>query len=388
MQDTTSIKDSIYPAVETALKNNTNLNNWRRFISKFMQTRQKELFSNMPSKQMYYSENDVQEFFKSTGIDRKIVKEGIKNTYYFKMANFNPSYAKDESTVALLCMVKYFKDNKDDKNLELALINMSFSGKYYPSIFFKHYRFEPAEYVMEYVITHMLSQKYDIIKYGNVIGAIKSVSKTWHETYNSRFNSFHDEDCTYLIQQLHNRIDSFISNIADLYYKAYEDKDIISYDTDDMSDDNYHIADNDSYKVERITQATMKTINTKGINYRNCKISSNDNVKFDELKSIIEMLVNNDSNQPLIKEYISILITLYFVQTKNREVKHTDFIIFAVKPTPNAKNKYVKRRKELLDQILINNSEYFMRRRARPATEAAYYRAVNTYFALTIQDSI
>ena len=388
MQDTTSIKDSIYPIVETALKNNTNLNNWRRFISRFMQTRQKELFSNMPSKQMYYSENDVQEFFKSTGIDRKIVKEGIKNTYYFKMANFNPSYAKDESTVALLCMVKYFKDNKDDKNLELALINMSFSGKYYPSIFFKHYRFEPAEYVMEYVITHMLSQKYDIIKYGNVIGAIKSVSKTWHETYNSRFSSFHDEDCTYLIQQLHNRIDSFISNIADLYYKAYEDKDIISYDTDDMSDDNYHIADNDSYKVERITQATMKTINTKGINYRNCKISSNDNVKFDELKSIIEMLVNNDSNQPLIKEYISILITLYFAQTKNREVKHTDFIIFAVKPTPNAKNKYVKRRKELLDQILINNSEYFMRRRARPATEAAYYRAVNTYFALTIQDSI
>ena len=197
MQDTTSIKDSIYPAIETALKNNTNLNNWRRFISKFIQTRQKELFSNMPSKQMYYSENDVQEFFKSTGIDRKIVKEGLKNTYYFKMANFNPSYAKDESTVALLCMVKYFKDNKDDKNLELALINMSFSGKYYPSIFFKHYRFEPAEYVMEYVITHMLSQKYDIIKYGNVIGAIKSVSKTWHETYNYRFSSFHDEACTY-----------------------------------------------------------------------------------------------------------------------------------------------------------------------------------------------
>ena len=384
-KETTAILDIAYPNVKECLDNKTNINRWKQYMSKFIQKRQKELYSTMPSKQMYYSAEDVNEWYKATGIDKKTINNAIKQTYYAKMANFNPSYAKDDSTIALLCMVKYFKDNKMNNELILSLINISFSGKFYPSVFYKSFRFEPAEYVMDYVVNHMLSNKFDLIKAGNVIGAVRSVSETWINSYSDRFKDFTDEDCTYLVQQLHNRIDSFIHNIAVLYYKAYEDKDYITYDNDDVSEDNYHLADNDSFRLERASQNAIDEITHKGVDYTNCKRSSNDAIKFDELKSILESIFDKQENLPLVREYITLLIALYFQNNISKDVRDLSFISYSIKVTPNSKNKYVLRKKELLDLILLNNSEQFARRRSRAATESAYYRAINAYFALTIQ---
>lgn len=387
MKDTTAILDIAYPEVEEKIK--INLNKYKQFMSKFISNRSKELYSNMPSKQMYYSDNDVAEFFKATGIDINIIKDAISKTYYATIANFNPRYAKDESTVALLCLVRYFKNNHMTKELDLVLINMAFSGKYYPSLFYRSYPIaEPSEHIMEYVINHMLNNKYDIVKQGTVIGAVRSVAKTWSDSYNSRFKDFHDDDCTYLIQQLHNRVGSFVTNIAEIYYKVYEDKNFyITYDSDDVSQDEYHLADNDSFKIERIVQNTMSTLTQNGIDYKVCKIASNDLVKLDELKSIIEMIIANPDNTMLLKEYVALLVTLYFRDNKEKDVRSIRFISYSIKATPNSHDKYILRKKELLDQILINNSEHFTRRRSRVATESAYYRSINAYLSLTIQNS-
>ena len=384
--DTTAILDIAYKEVEQKLSNSNNVSKYKQFVGKYVQKKQKELYSYMPSKQIYYSNEDVDNFFRATNIDKKIIKEAIKETYYYKVPNFNPSYAKDESTVALLCVVRYFLKNKMDKELDISEINIAFSGKMYASVFYKSFRFEPAEYVMDYVINNMLSNKYDIIRYGNVINAVKSVTSTWVQAYPERFNNFSDEDCTYLIQQLRNRINSFMYNIATIYYKAYQDKNIyIAYDTDDVSDDNYHIADNDAFKAQRALDNALSYMANKGIDYPSCKVSCNESIKFDELKSILENIFANKENEPLIKEYITIMISLYFRDSKAKDIRDISFISYSIKPTPNSKDKYVIKKKELLDKILVNNSENFTRRRSRLATESAYYRAINAYFSLITQ---
>lgn len=386
MKDTKAILDIAYPEVENKIKKN--LSKYKTYISKFINTRSDQLYSNMPSKQIYFSQNDENEFFEITGIDKNIITNAIQHTYYYEIANFNPRYAKDEVTVAMLCVVRYFKLKNMKKELELALINLAFSGKYYPSIWYRSFPVtEPQEHIMEYVITHVCTNKYDIVREGNVIGAVKSVAETWLKSYESRFKDFHDDDVTYVIQQLHNRIGSFMTNIAELYYDAYKNKDYITYDSDDVSEDNYHLADSDAFKLSRITENTMNYINSHGINYRVCKMASNDLVKLDELKSIIEMLISNNNNVPVIKEYITLMVVCYFKENKNGDVRDIDFISYSIKAKPNSKDQYVLRQKELIDILLINNSEHFARRRNRNATESAYYRAINAYFALIIQES-
>ena len=105
----------------------------------------------------------------------------------------------------------------------------------------------------------------------------------------------------------------------------------------------------------------------------------------DELKNIIDSVTTNEANIPILKEFISIMVSLYFAQSKGKDILDISFISFSIKPTPNSKDKNVLRKKELMDIILINNSENFQRRRNRKATESAYYRSFNAYMALMIQ---
>ena len=86
----------------------------------------------------------------------------IKETYYSKITDFNPRAAKDEVTVTAMCIIKYFYSKKMTKELDLAMIYLCFSGKFYPSIHYSSYPTAlPADYryVCDYVINNKLSNK-------------------------------------------------------------------------------------------------------------------------------------------------------------------------------------------------------------------------------------
>ena len=386
--DTTSILDIAYPEVVRALSINSNLLKYKQFISKFVQQpkRQEVIFSSIPLR-TYYSTEDVNNWFISTSVDKNIIKQAIKGTYYYSIANFNPRYAKDESTIALLCMVKYFLDNNMENELNLSLVNICFSGKFYPSIFSGKFRFDPSPQIMEYVVNQMMDNKFALIRYGSLINSIKAMAQTWIETYGSdRFKDFTDFDVQYLIQQLHSRLSLFMQNVAELFYKAYENKNnLITYDSDNVTEDDYYIADSDSYKISRIVEAAANEITTKGIDYICAKRASNNLVNETELISILDSLLANKDNIPLVREFINLLVTLYFQDNPSKDINDIAFITYSIKPTPNTKNKYMLRKKELLENMLLNNSDNFARRRSRIATESAYFKSFNAYFALLIQ---
>lgn len=387
MKDTKAILTEAYPAIEEGLKKNTA--KYKKYLSEFINRNSDILYSNIPSKQLYFSQTDCDNYFKAINVNPNIIKNAISHTYYYEIGNFNPRYAKDETTIALICTIRYYFLHNMKKELELALINTAFSGKYYPSIWHGSFQVTaPYEHIMEYALTHLATNKFDIVREGSVIGAIKSISTTWLNSYKDRFKDFHDDDVVYVVQQLHNRIRSFMNNIAELYYDAYENKDAyITYDSDDVSEDNYHMANSDSLLIDRYVNATMNYLNSHGLNYKICKLASNDLVKFDELKGIIDMLTRDNKNIPMIKEYISLMISTYYLDTGKKNIEDVDFISYSITPKPNSKNTYHLKLKELSEKMLINNAANFSRRRSRNATESAYFRAFNAYFALLIQEA-
>lgn len=387
--DTTAILDIAYPHVEQALSNKNNVNTYKKFMADILQSGKRHdiLFSSIPA-MILYSTTDVNGWFKSTNIDKSIISSAIKQTYYYKISNFNPRYAKDESTVAILCAIRYFLLHKMEGELNLALVNLAISGKFYPSVFYGKFKYKPAPHIMEYVVNQLMSPRYDLVRTGSVIGALKSITGTWIDTYKSdRFKEFTDYDVQYVIQQLHSRLVLFMKNISDLFYQVHDDKGVfITYDSDNVTEDDYHLADNDTMRISRIVDNAVDEIVTKNIDYVMTKRSSNNLVSHNELNNIIESLVNNRDNIPLIKEFITILVTLYFQNyPNNRSVKDISFISFSIRPTPNTKDPYALRKREITDLMLINNAANFARRRNRAATESAYYKAFNAYFALMIQ---
>lgn len=377
------VKD-IYPLIETALKKNQA--KYKRNIQSFIEERSKELYDIAPYTRIYFGQKDIDSFFRAIGIRESQVKQCLTKTYYWNI-RFNPQAAKDPFTVAMIMVIRYYILKGDRKNAEISAIYLAFSGKFYPSIHYSKFPVvQPIEYkhVMDYVVNNMLTQKFDLKREGSVFGAVRSICITWLNTYEDLFKDPDDEDIADLIQQLHGRIKSFMGNIASLYYKAYEDGNYISYDSDSENDDNYRIADTDSLRAERIVENTMAAINNNNVDIKLCSMASDQNVKVAEVQSIIESIQSEPANIPIIKELLRIIVNEYFVNSTVKDVNSLEFVRVSIAAKPNTKNKNIIRQKEIIESWLDENSPQYRKRKSRLATKSSYYKSVLTYYVLLI----
>lgn len=391
--NTSAILKEVYPIIEDSLKKN--LISWKRCLSNFISKRSQYLFDTVPADRIYYRDEDKQELFKALKITEAQIKAGIGNTYYANHAHFKPASAKDSVTIVALCIVRYFCLKKDKTNLELAMIYLAFSAKFYPIIhyeFFKVVAPSKYRYIMEYVVNHMLSQKFDLKSKGSVIGAIKSINSTWITSYEKMFKSFDDEDTVYVNEQLFNRIKSFMKNIASLYYEAYKNKDGILYEKDQLPDEGsgdstFNLSTNDSFKLQQYVENTMNTLNTTKIDYKTCTMCVDGNIGVQELSALMETILNNPENLDKIKELITLYIATYLVQANNKDIATVAFLKFTIQPKPNTKDPSLNRIKDIMEELLDDNSVQYRKRKHRIATKLSYHKAIAKYFAFTIINS-
>ena len=383
---TSVVVNNIYPIVSSSLQKNTT--RYRTVVQKFFEARSKEIYDNAPYTRIYFGQNDVDDYFGALKLQERDIEIELSKTYFWNM-NFNPRAAKNSFTECMMCTIRYFLLKNDSKNAELSSIYLAFSGSFYPSI---HYGIfptvQPVEYrhIMEYVVNNMLSQKFDLKREGSVFGAIRNLCRTWLNKYETVFKSkMTDEDVKDLIQQLHGRIKSFISNIAELYYKVYNDKDhYLSYDSDSAEEDSFRVADNDSLRAERYVENTMNIINNNNIDMKICKMASDTNVKITEVQSIIESIQSHQNSLIEIKELVRLIVYDYMSNSKEKDVRSIEFISKTVVAKPNSKNKNVVRQKEIIEGWLDENSPQYRKRKSRPETKASYYRSIISYYALLI----
>lgn len=386
--DTSAIDKELYPMVTNSMSKN--LSKYKAMLSKFFEKRNKDLYSPIVGDRIPYGKEDEDALFKAVNISDSTIMDIIQHTYYYKIASFNPRAAKNPVVVLMMCIIKYFYNKKMEKELELSMLYLSFSGNYYPSIHYGSFpTTTPAPYIMEYVINTQLSDKYNIRQEGSVFGAIRSIDNVWIETYGDDYlkGPTTDEEYVYLIQQLHVRIKSFMKNIATEYYRAYNDPNAtyMTYDSDLIDSENLRLADSDSLKAESITNKAMDYITSNDVDYRFCKMSSDQNVKTEEIKSIIESVVKNPDNLNTIRELIRILVSMYFEQSKTKDIRDIDFITFTIRPKPNSKDKNELRKRQIIEDWLEKNSIQYRKRKGRAATKISYNKAILTYFTLAIQ---
>lgn len=387
-QITKVVLTELYPKVEKSLQ--ANKNKWKKLMSDFFQSRASALYDIAPIDRMFFSKDDEDALYNTLKISKQEITDILQRTYYYNMQGFqsDQATAKDEHTVLSLTILRYFIIKNDQKDAELAMLYLSFSGKIYASAHFKSFPITPENYrhVMEYAINNM-SNKYDIVKYGSVIGTVRSLGDTWIKSYKSRFKDYDDEDVVYLIQQLKSRISAFIKNIAKEYYKAFDNREYITYDSDNVTSDEYHLADSDSLKLERVIDKSYSKLETTTTDFRLCKMCADSNVRTDELKSIIDSIITNPENFKMVKELIRNICTYYFLEGKSKDVTSVEFISFSISPKPNSKNELYLRDREILEALLLKNSNKYKTRSKRAATKISYNNSLLKYFVFLIHEA-
>ena len=385
MQISTAIQTIAYKSVTRDF----NMTKYKRYISSFLEARTTELYDTCPCDRIFFRSTDYELYWSGTGFKEADMKTSIDNSYYGSMRDFNPRAAKDPLTIAQICLIRMFLMKGDHKEAQLAGVYLAFSGKFYPSIHYASYpKTPPSQYrhIMEYVVNNKLTNSYELKVQGSVFGAINSLVETWLNTYKDKFKSFKDDDVVYVIQQLHTRIKSFTINIAQLYYETYENKnEYMSYGQDNLGDENnYVLTDNDTLLMERIVQKALETINSKGINYKICMEASDYNVRVNEVKSIIETIITDPNQQPVIKEFLTLLVAIYFQESPDKDINNIKFVTVCVRSKSNTKDPHLVRSKEIVETWLEEGSPAYRKRCKRAETKASYFRSIYAYFALTI----
>lgn len=384
---TSIILTRIYPMVETSLsKGNAKL---KACIGRFITSRSKSIYDNGPNDRIYFGAEDVKDFFQSMGFTEKDIINHLQHAYFWDI-NFSPIAVKDPFTVTMMMVIRYFHLKKMKKELELATIYLLFSGKFYASIHSGSFpKAPPSQHraVMDYVINYQLTNKFDIKKEGSLFGAVRQLGITWLDSYEERFQKPTDEDVAYLIQQLHNRLKSLIINVAQEYYKAYENKDYLNYESDNLSDDSdgYRLTDNDSLISTRFTENTMEYLTNSSVNYSFCKMCSDVNVKTDELMDIMSSIIHDSNYLHQIRDVLNIMITDYVRRhPEQKNVASISFLSYTIKAKPNTKDKDLLKMKQIIESWLDESSPNYRRRKSREATRNSYYKAIVEYFALVI----
>lgn len=384
-QITNSIITNLYPQIKKVMDSKSST--FRTLVGNFMKKHSDQLYDIVPCDRIYFLEDEVEELRKIVGKNTyEIATDAIRKTYFYQIADFNPRCAKDETTLILLMIVNYFNQKGNKKDIELACIYLAFSGKMYASVHSGIFKYLPSRNVMEYILNFEMNSKFDIVSQGSVLGAIRSLTTTWISTYGKILKSADDEEIKDILQQLRDRIKAMLLKIAKLYYAAYEDKDkYLAYDTDSMDPDNYHMSENNSVAIDRYVESAMSYITTNAVNYKFVKLSTDANIQFDELKSILETIQGGSSeNIKLIKELINVIIVLYSKYNNNLELRSMAFVTYTISPKPNAKDPIIIRQNEIIVQLLSDNSARYTRRKSRESTKNSYHRSILSYYALVI----
>lgn len=382
------IIEKVYPMVEKSL--NSNLNKYKNAIADFINKNSALLYDVAPYNNIRYTESDVQKLFSAFDFTENDICEVMKDCFYWNIP-YRPQAAKEPYVIVLMMCIRYFLLRKKQKEAEISAVYLAFTGKMYASLYggLAFPKAEPANYraVMDYVVNNMLSDKFDLRVYGNVFSAVRSLCITWLNTYGSLLckNPSDDEIGKKMIQQLRDREKSFLMNIAKLYYTAYENKNYLNYETDNLSDgEEFRISDNDSLKATRYTENTVNYLMNNSVSLQICNKCKDENIKPTEIKDIMEAILGDKNNINDIYRVVNILICDFIKNYPKKTIGSVDFIAHSIKAKPNTKDKYILELYQIITGWLDENSPSYRKRKSRIATAISYRRAILMYFTLAV----
>ena len=378
---TNVIATELYKFIEDKIAKNEN--RYKAHLANFFNKNHDIMYDIGPYDIIYYTKSDINNLFNSLGISEKQVSEILKGCYWYGK-DINPPCVKEPYVEVIMAIILYFLKHKKQKEAEISIIYLAFSGKFYASLFAKWFPIPPSKYrsTMDYVINNMLNDKFDLKTTGSVFGAVRKMSLTVLETYkNEILNDCEDDDIKYFVQQLRDRESAFLNKIAKLYYNAFENKYYLNYESDNVTDaDEFRITDSDATIAARITENAVNFMLINNVDLSICNEFKDANLRPTELRDIIEAIVSDKHNINQMYRVCNILICDFMRNNHGVRVDNIAFIEYSLKEKPNSKDKYIIELQEIIMSWLDENSPNYRRRKSRKATAIAYRKAVKYYF--------
>lgn len=384
------IRDTLTPKITEAFSDKYNITKLMKAIQRYADKWSDLLLSTDLSKRLLFSDNDKNIIYTITNISKKEVKETIKKATVIKstwIVATNPFY------ILSIAIARWFKINNMENEMLAVMIYMSYV--LYTSAHSNSFKHLPNKEIMDYTINN-LSNRY-IIKQKGTIQA--SIEHTIGEAMTGRFNDElirgSDLDIKDIIYALQTRMHSFMNNIAEKFYENHKSGKYMFHEEEDVSEENFHLSDNISFKIDRVVQLVSSAIISEGFDYNTCikrAVSLNAGASSKKLIAMLDTLIEKDMES--IKDMISDILTLFiYKNTGNRieDVGTTKFLSEALQIyKSNAQDDVTSKIKErLLNWINMTSEKYGRNFISKGKTSLdTYRRSIYTAFIFKIMETV
>lgn len=388
--DSLIIHGEIYKKVLTAIKKNE-----RKFllaVNKFFNVRHDQVHAIAPYDRILYNQRDIDDIFNALDLNEKEILVMMKNCPYYSIPN-NPQNPKEPITIVLYCIARYYLKSNNRKKAELVTTYLAFTGKFYASIHGLLWKkFPPLQYkeVMDFVINNVLSEHFLLKSEGTLFKAIMKLVQSFLDKYEKSIKADDTTDNEIagpngILQTLRDREKFMLKNVASAYYEAFENRNYLNYEQDNLEDGSkFRITDNDAARAARLTDNVINYLMSTTVSLDVCNKAKNELIGSMEIKDIIETIMSNKDNIPVLKNVITILICDYFRAYPKGDVASLEFVAYSFKQKPNVKDKYVLEMRQAIYDLLEDSSANYRKRKNNKNRKGAYHRAILYYIVLTI----
>lgn len=293
--------------IESSLSNPTTTKNLMKAIQSYADKHSGILLSMDLSTRLIHSDTDKSIIYTATGITAKEVEETIarstviKSTW--KIAN-NPFY------ILSLLIISYY--TKNNKMPEADAVTVYVSYLLYVASHKGSFKFLPNKAIMDYTLNN-LSNRFFIKQCGTIQGMIENTTvEALHKRYSGEIRDPSDNNVKNVLSALETRVSSLLKNIADEFYMNHKNGKYMHHEDEDLSEDNFHLSDNISFKIERMVSHTMQSITSEGFDQNNIiKRAANLNAgtSANKIDSMLRTILNEDLIS--IPELISNIMTIF-----------------------------------------------------------------------------
>lgn len=383
---TRTLYKELFPLVKEKLTKRES--QYKAAISDFMNKNHDIIYDIGIYDNIYFTNTDKEKLFAALDLKEEQVENIMKGCYWYNK-EINPNYVKEPYIEVLMCALIHFLKLKKQREAEITLIYLAFTGKVYASLYGKYFKTAPPNKMrstMDYVINTMLNDKFNIKSEGNIFGAIRKICIKTLETYENRIlNNPTDEDFWYFLMQIRNRINDMFRHISNKYYEAYTNKNYLNFESDNIVDaDEFRIANSDATTASRLTEAAVSYMLSTVVDLKICNGFNDANIKPTEIKSIMEMILAYKSNINSLYRVCNIIICDFIKKHPGKKVGGIEFLAYWFQQKPNTKDSYIIEMQTTIEGWLMQDATY-RKRKSRPATAIAYRKAIVYYIVRIIE---
>jgi len=302
-----TLLNALYPTLEKNLSEQSNVKKLMLGIKKYADSHSDILLSVDMSQRLLFSERDKNLIYDVTGLEPSVISKAVKESPVIKSTwriATNPFY------ISCLLTARFFELKKKKAEMEAIIVYMSYV--LYTSSHKSSFPYVPNKQIMDYTMNN-LSNRYLIKQVGTIQGMIEhTVINAINGRYEKDLQDCSDIYIKDILSALETRMSSVIKYIAAEYYKNHKSGEYLFHEEDSEEENNYHLSDNISYKIDRVVNFVSASIISEGFDYSTCvkrAINLNSGASNKKLEPMLRTIINDDMQE--IKPMISDILTLF-----------------------------------------------------------------------------